>query len=48
MTTSSQFSDFLRASSLVDIPIMGSKFTWSNKRDDPTFSKSDRFIFESN
>ena len=30
---------------LVDSPLLGKKFTWSNKRDSPSMKKLDKFLF---
>ncbi|KAL4341440.1 hypothetical protein GQ457_08G019460 [Hibiscus cannabinus] len=38
------FSDFIESSALVDIPLNGGRFTWSNFRDVPSFSRLDRFL----
>ncbi|KAL4278182.1 hypothetical protein GQ457_03G030870 [Hibiscus cannabinus] len=39
-----EFSDFIETMSLVDIPLIGGRFTWSNFREDPSFSRLDRFL----
>ncbi|KAL4189345.1 hypothetical protein AMTRI_Chr08g165000 [Amborella trichopoda] len=38
------FSDFISRNELLDIPLQGSKFTWSNHSSNPTLSKLDRFL----
>ncbi|GMI98534.1 hypothetical protein HRI_003522700 [Hibiscus trionum] len=38
------FSQFIEDLSLVDIPLKGSYFTWSNHRGVPSFSRLDRFL----
>ncbi|KAL4320202.1 hypothetical protein GQ457_18G015870 [Hibiscus cannabinus] len=42
--TMREFSDFIETMSLVDIPLSGGRFTWSNFREDPSFSRLDRFL----
>ncbi|KAK8661205.1 hypothetical protein V6N13_052103 [Hibiscus sabdariffa] len=37
-------SDFIENSSVVDLPIMGSKFTWSSLRETPTCCRLDRLL----
>ncbi|KAK8652909.1 hypothetical protein V6N13_126932 [Hibiscus sabdariffa] len=39
-----EFSGFIETMSLVDIPLVGGRFTWSNFREDPSFSRLDRFL----
>ncbi|KAK8628221.1 hypothetical protein V6N13_063931 [Hibiscus sabdariffa] len=39
-----EFSEFIETLSLVNIPLMGGWFTWSNFRDVPSFSRLDRFL----
>lgn len=36
------FNDYVRNAGLVDIPMTNRRYTWSNKRPQPTFSKIDR------
>ncbi|KAL4383150.1 hypothetical protein GQ457_15G021490 [Hibiscus cannabinus] len=38
------FSDFIDELSLIDLPLQGGCFTWSNFRDKPSFSRLDRFL----
>jgi len=38
------FNQFINACNLVDIPISNKSFTWSNRRDIPSFAKLDRFF----
>jgi hypothetical protein len=39
------FSDFIFSLRLMDIPLEGGKFTWSNNRETPTMSQIDRFLY---
>ncbi|KAK8495628.1 hypothetical protein V6N12_019736 [Hibiscus sabdariffa] len=39
------FRDFVSEAELVDIPLLGGKFTWGNNLDPPTFVRLDRFLF---
>ena len=39
------FSDFISIHGLVDIPLEGSSFTWSNNRDNASMSQLVRFLF---
>ncbi|KAL4181499.1 hypothetical protein AMTRI_Chr12g237630 [Amborella trichopoda] len=38
------FSDFISRNELLDVPLQGSKFTWSNHSSNPTLSKLDRLL----
>ncbi|GMJ15548.1 hypothetical protein HRI_005224000 [Hibiscus trionum] len=38
------FRNFIQESQLVDLPLSGGSFTWSNNRDPPTFIRLDRFL----
>lgn len=35
---------FAENANLIDLPLSGRDFTWINKRDDPIFSRLDRFL----
>ncbi|XVF41627.1 hypothetical protein PTKIN_Ptkin01aG0294700 [Pterospermum kingtungense] len=37
-------TDFISGADLVDLPLLGGKFTWSNNRERPTFCRLDRFL----
>ncbi|KAK8557261.1 hypothetical protein V6N13_013536 [Hibiscus sabdariffa] len=39
-----EFSDFIDALNLIDPPLSGGAFTWSNFRERPAFSRLDRFL----
>ncbi|KAK8598745.1 hypothetical protein V6N13_094706 [Hibiscus sabdariffa] len=39
-------SDFIDILGLVDLPLHGGRFTWSNFRDTPAFSRLDRFLID--
>jgi exonuclease III len=39
------FSEFIFSLGLMDIPLKGGKFTWSNNRTTPGMSRIDRFLF---
>jgi hypothetical protein len=38
------FNDFIRAQNLTELPIKGSKYTWSNMQDDPFLEQLDWFF----
>ncbi|KAF5461248.1 hypothetical protein F2P56_021060 [Juglans regia] len=38
------FSDFISEQELMDLPLSGGTFTWSNNRDCPSWSRIDRFL----
>ncbi|KAK8567024.1 hypothetical protein V6N13_110103 [Hibiscus sabdariffa] len=38
------FSDFIVELSLIDLPLQGGCFMWSNFKDNPSFSRLDRFL----
>ncbi|GMI80831.1 hypothetical protein HRI_001752400 [Hibiscus trionum] len=38
------FRKFIQESQLVDLPMSGGSFTWSNNREPPTFIRLDRFL----
>ena len=40
-----EFSEFIFCLGLMDIPLEGSKFTWSNNRESPAMSRIDRFLY---
>jgi hypothetical protein len=40
-----EFNDFISECGLLDIPLEGGLFTWSNNRDVPAMSRIDRFLF---
>jgi hypothetical protein len=42
-----EFNDFISECGLLDIPLEGGLFTWSNNRDVPVMSRIDRFLFSS-
>ena len=39
------FLDFIFSLGLMDIPLEGRKFTWSNNRETSTMSQIDRFLY---
>ncbi|XP_026396833.1 uncharacterized protein LOC113291524 [Papaver somniferum] len=41
------FNKFMSDFDLVDLPLCGAKYTWSNYQDPPTFSRIDRFLLNS-
>ncbi|GMJ12619.1 hypothetical protein HRI_004931100 [Hibiscus trionum] len=40
------FRTFIQNSALVDLPMSGGSYTWSNNRDPPTFIRLDRFLVD--
>ena len=38
------FVDFAEDLGLIDLPLTGDRFTWGNYRDQPSFSRLDRFL----
>ncbi|KAL4198843.1 hypothetical protein AMTRI_Chr03g142070 [Amborella trichopoda] len=42
------FADFITSNELIDIPLQGSRFTWSNHSPNPSLSKLNRFPFFTN
>ncbi|GMI83371.1 hypothetical protein HRI_002006400 [Hibiscus trionum] len=38
------FNSFIEELAVIDLPLHGSRFTWSNYRDNPSFSRLDRFL----
>ncbi|GMI73525.1 hypothetical protein HRI_001021800 [Hibiscus trionum] len=40
------FRSFIQDAALVDLPMNGGTFTWSNNRDPPTFIRLDRFLVD--
>jgi hypothetical protein len=44
-STMHEFNDFISECGLLDIPLEGGLFTWSNNRDVPAMSRIDRFLF---
>ncbi|KAL4198432.1 hypothetical protein AMTRI_Chr03g140160 [Amborella trichopoda] len=45
VTDMRDFIDFITRNELIDIPLQGGLFTWSNHSPNPTLSKLDRFLF---
>ncbi|KAL4304595.1 hypothetical protein GQ457_10G009920 [Hibiscus cannabinus] len=41
------FRTFIFEASLIDLPLIGGKYTWGNNRDEPTFVRLDRFLLSS-
>ncbi|XVE88638.1 hypothetical protein DITRI_Ditri19aG0085600 [Diplodiscus trichospermus] len=41
-----QFSEFIDNLRLVDLPLLGGRYTWCNNRSEPTFCKFDRFLLD--
>ncbi|GMI94763.1 hypothetical protein like AT1G43760 [Hibiscus trionum] len=39
-----EFDAFIEDSALVDLPLNGGSFTWSSRREDPSFCRLDRFL----
>lgn len=39
------FSDFIETNELIDPPLLGGWFTWSNNQEEPSLSYFDRFLF---
>lgn len=44
---SMEFNRVINTHNLMEVPLIGRKFTWSNKRPNPTFSKLDRTFLSS-
>ena len=42
------FSDFISEHNLIDLPLEGGTFTWSNSREVASRSRLDRFLLSSN
>ena len=40
-----EFSNFISEQDLIDIPLQGGSFTWSNTREVASKAKLDRFLF---
>ncbi|XVE69059.1 hypothetical protein DITRI_Ditri09bG0119200 [Diplodiscus trichospermus] len=40
------FLEFIESVGLVDLPLVGCKFTWCSNRENPTFCRLDRFLVE--
>lgn len=40
-----RFGEFVNRWNLIDLPLKGAKFTWSNFRERPTLSQFDRFLY---
>ena len=38
------FSDWIHQHDLIDLPLSGAKFTWTNNQQDPMMSQLDRFV----
>ena len=43
-TSMMEFLDFIGGQGLVDIPLVGGQFTWSNNQEDEIWSRIDRFL----
>jgi exonuclease III len=43
-TAMMEFSDFIAEQGLVDIPLVGGQFTWSNNQEEEIWSRIDRFL----
>ncbi|OMO99897.1 Endonuclease/exonuclease/phosphatase [Corchorus capsularis] len=43
----SDFSDFIENLNFADLPLEGEKYTWCSKRENPSFSRLDRFLLTS-
>jgi exonuclease III len=43
-TAMMEFSDFIAEQGLIDIPLVGGQFTWSNNQEDEIWSRIDRFL----
>jgi endonuclease/exonuclease/phosphatase family metal-dependent hydrolase len=43
-TAMMELSDFIAEQGLVDIPLVGGQFTWSNNQEDEIWSRIDRFL----
>ncbi|KAE8713890.1 Exocyst complex component SEC8 [Hibiscus syriacus] len=41
------FSQFILQFGLIDLPMIGGRFTWCNNQDNPTFVRLDRFLVDS-
>lgn len=41
--SSELFADSVRTTDMVDLPLLGRNFTWTNKRDNPFFARMDIF-----
>ena len=39
-----EFNDFIRDMELIDLPLKGRKYTWTNKRENASMAKWDRFL----
>uniref|UniRef100_A0A2N9EFL4 Reverse transcriptase domain-containing protein n=1 Tax=Fagus sylvatica TaxID=28930 RepID=A0A2N9EFL4_FAGSY len=44
-TSMHEFSDFISSHGLIDIPLTGGNFTWSNNREISSMSRIDRFLY---
>ena len=44
-TSMHDFSDFISSNGLIDIPLTGGNFTWSNNRETSSLSRIDRFLY---
>ena len=44
-TSMHDFSDFISSNGLIDIPLIGGNFTWSNNREISSMSRIDRFLY---
>ena len=40
-----EFSDFIFSNGLIDIPLTGGNYTWSNNREVSSLSRIDRFLY---
>ena len=39
-----EFSDFVSEQGMMDLPLVGGAYTWSNSQDPPVWSRIDRFL----
>ncbi|KAE8687175.1 hypothetical protein F3Y22_tig00111022pilonHSYRG00184 [Hibiscus syriacus] len=46
LVTMFAFKDFMSKANLLDLPLVGGRFTWCNNRDIPTYEKLDRFLVD--
>ncbi|GMI63837.1 hypothetical protein HRI_000053000 [Hibiscus trionum] len=47
ISASKDFSNFIEASDLLDLPVSGGRFTWANTREKMSASRLDRFLISS-
>ena len=43
-----EFSNFISEQGLIDLPLQGGSFTWSNSREVASKARLDRFLFSAN